>query len=119
MVEPGKNVDFTVDGHQLALSCQKLLLVGLECYLVACLGVRGFLDGGEASFADDNAFIEVCIQVEDWVLTCPLEIFHYLQELLSGPRLVRYLDNNLLFLFLLLLLLLLGSLGGFFLLLGS
>lgn len=71
VVQASQNIDLSVNGHQLTLSRQKFLLVGLESYLIPCLSVCCFLYYGKCAFADDLVDFEVFLQVEDRVLFFP------------------------------------------------
>lgn len=80
MVHACQDVDLPMNCHKLTFLRQLLLLVRLQCELVASLPVRAFLDDGVNSVADLVMDGKVSAQVEDGILAAGFQSINRVQE---------------------------------------
>jgi hypothetical protein len=94
VVQACEDVDLAVDGHQLALLRQQLLLVRLQGYLVAGLIMRRLFDDSESALANHLVDFEIVLQLEYRVFLFAFQHLDQLNELVASFVLVRNLFDK-------------------------
>lgn len=80
VVKTGKNINFSVDSHELTLSGQQFLLIGLDGHIIIGLFMGALLYDSKVPFTNNHIVIELLVYGKDWVFPLLFSIFNDLLE---------------------------------------